>query len=111
MSGPEFDVIVIGGGVVGLSIGYYCAESGFTTAVLERHERLCEEASTHNSGVIHSGFNPEPGTLKAALNAVGLKLIRKMAAEWNYKVKQTGTLVAAISESQSRRLKVMKAAL
>lgn len=110
MEEADFDVAVIGGGVVGLSVGYSCALKGLRTVVLERHERFCEEASTHNSSVIHSGFNPEPGTLKARLNLAGASLIYNRADEWKFRVRRVGTLVVSTNERQSRKLHEMKSA-
>ncbi len=100
----------MGGGVVGLSIGYYCASQGYSTAVVERHERFCEEASTHNSGVVHSGFNPEPGTLKAFLNFAGIKLLYEKSDEWKFGLRRVGTLVAAKNERQAQKLGFLKRA-
>lgn len=104
-SRPDFDVAVIGGGIVGLSVGYYCSEKGLNTVVLERHDTFCDEASTHNSGVIHSGFNPEAGTRKAAFNVSGSKLLYEKAEEWGFGVKKVGTIVAARNDGQVKRLK------
>ena len=101
---------MIGGGVVGISVGYHCSASGLSTAVVEKHERLCEEASTHNSGVLHSGFNPSPGTLKAAMNKRGIKLMYEKADAWKFTIKKVGTLVVARTESESKKLKEMKKA-
>lgn len=106
----DIDVAVIGGGVVGLSTAYFCALRGYSTAVIERHEFLCSEASTHNSGVIHSGFNPEPGTLKAFLNKKGLEMMYSYAEKWKFGIKQTGTLVAASRLEEIDILKKMKMA-
>ena len=108
MEEPDFDIAVIGGGVVGLAVGYSCASRNLRTVVLERHEQFCEEASTHNSSVIHSGFNPEPGTLKARLNLAGARLNYPSAAEWNFRVKRVGTLAVSKNVSQTRKLHEMK---
>lgn len=105
---PDFDVIIVGGGVVGLSIGYFCASQGYSTGVVERHERFCEEASTHNSGVVHSGFNPEPGTLKALLNIAGAELMYQKSDEWKFGLRKVGTLVAARNERQAEKLESLK---
>lgn len=105
----DYDVVVVGGGAVGLSAGYYCAEAGMNTVVVERHERFCEEASTHNSGVLHSGFNPEPGTLKSRLNIEGLSLMYRKSEEWKFRTKKVGTMVAATTKQEERRLLLLKA--
>ena len=54
------DVIVIGGGVIGLSIARELASSGMETIVLEKNERAGDVTSSRNSGVIHAGiYYPE----------------------------------------------------
>ncbi len=105
---PDFDVVVIGGGAVGLSVGYHCSLKGYSTAVIERHEQFFEEASTHNSGVIHSGFNPTPGTLKAVLNAEGARMMYEKSEEWRFGTRRTGTIVAAVNRQERQRLLEIK---
>ena len=54
------DVIVIGGGVIGLSIARELSISGKETIVLEKNERSGDVTSSRNSGVIHAGiYYPE----------------------------------------------------
>ncbi len=64
-------VVIVGGGVVGLAIGRALALRGRAVCVLERHPRCGQEASTHNSGVIHAGLYYPPGSLKARLCVEG----------------------------------------
>ncbi|HWO87800.1 MAG TPA: FAD-dependent oxidoreductase, partial [Gemmatimonadales bacterium] len=52
MTTHDVDVLVIGGGVVGLASALALAEAGRSVALLERHPRAGMETSTHNSGVI-----------------------------------------------------------
>lgn len=108
MAETDFDIVIVGGGIVGLAVGYYCSLMGISTAVLERHESFCEEASSHNSGVIHSGFNQTPGTLKARLNMAGARLMYAKSEEWSFRTRKVGTVVAASEESQMSKIREIR---
>ena len=54
----DFDIFVVGGGIVGLASAYKIAHnhSGISTAVLEKEDKFAAHQTGHNSGVIHSGL-------------------------------------------------------
>jgi L-2-hydroxyglutarate oxidase LhgO len=60
-------IIIIGGGILGLSIAASLSVKNQGILVLEKNRTLGQEASSHNSGVIHSGIYYPPATLKATL--------------------------------------------
>ena len=64
----EFDVVIVGGGIVGLATGYQLQNlhPGLRIAVLEKEENTGLHQTSHNSGVIHSGIYYRPGSLKAS---------------------------------------------
>ena len=63
-----YDVIVIGCGVVGAATAYRLARYRLRTAVLEACNDVANGTTKANSAIIHAGYDPEPGTLMAALN-------------------------------------------
>ncbi len=69
------DVVIIGSGLVGSAIAYDLSRAGLGVIVLERERELGAGASRSNSGVLHTGFDSEMGTLETAL-------IRKQAERW-----------------------------
>src|ERR1700751_2925037 len=68
------DVIVIGGGVIGAAIARELSKYNLQIAILERNLRVAQETSAGNSGDIHGGFDPMPGTVNARLNVLGRHL-------------------------------------
>lgn len=71
----DFDVAVIGAGVVGLAIGRHLAEQGVSVVVMERDSRFGQAASSRNSGCIHAGAYYHTGSLKASLCLRGRNLL------------------------------------
>lgn len=70
----DFDVITIGGGIIGAAISDELAKRKLKVVILEKNLRIAQETSEGNSGVIHDGFDPIPGKLNAKLNLEGRKL-------------------------------------
>ena len=66
-----FDVIIIGGGVVGSAFARELSRYSLRIAVLEKNPDVCYETSGRNTGVCHGGFAYDPGTLKARLCVEG----------------------------------------
>ena len=97
------DVIVIGGGVIGCAIAFELAKYKIVTCLLEQEADLCFGASGANTGLIHAGFNPKPGSMKARFNVEGNKLIPKLASELHIPFKKTGALVLARTEPELAR--------
>lgn len=57
-----YDTVIIGGGVVGLSILRTALLSGYNAILFERNPHLCDEASGRNSGIICTGVDAPAGT-------------------------------------------------
>ena len=68
------DVVVIGGGVVGCAIARALSRYELSVVVLERSPDVATGTSKANSGILHAGFDAEPGTWKARLNVRGAQL-------------------------------------
>jgi len=100
MTKPDFDALIIGGGVVGLSCAYELAQAGRSAAVLERHARFGEETSTHNSGVIHAGIYYPTGSWKARLCVEGREILRERLAQWKIAHTFCGKLILAVEENE-----------
>ena len=104
-----FDVIVIGGGVIGGAILRELTKYRLKVCLLEKEEDVGMGQSRANSGIVHAGFDAAEGSLKAKFNVAGNKMMYDYAAELGVKCIQNGSLVVAFSEEELQTLHELKA--
>ncbi|MGZ3100015.1 L-2-hydroxyglutarate oxidase [Streptomyces sp. H72] len=102
----DCDVLVIGGGIVGLSTAYAItrAAPGTRVMVLEKEPGPARHQTGRNSGVIHSGVYYRPGSLKARYAVRGSAEMVKFCAEYGIAHAVTGKLIVATHRSELPRL-------
>ena len=88
-----YDTVIIGGGVVGLSILRASLQAGYNAILLERNPHLCNEASGRNSGVICTGVDAPSGSLERALIRDSISRVREFCVEHNVPMRECGSLV------------------
>ncbi|HXH95707.1 MAG TPA: FAD-dependent oxidoreductase, partial [Gaiellaceae bacterium] len=109
-SSPGFDLVVVGGGLVGLASAYRILERspGLRLAVLEKEAVPAYHQSGHNSGVVHAGLYYAPGSLKARLCREGREALQQFCEEQEIPLLERGKLVVAVDESELDRLAELK---
>jgi len=102
----DFDIIVIGGGIVGLASAYKIGvgHRGISIAVLEKEDHLAAHQTGHNSGVIHSGLYYKPGSSKAKTCAEGRKELVAFAKEHNIPHEICGKIIVATKQKELANL-------
>ncbi|NEA67497.1 L-2-hydroxyglutarate oxidase [Streptomyces sp. SID12488] len=102
----DCDVLVIGGGIVGLSTAYAItrAAPGTRVTVLEKELGPARHQTGRNSGVIHSGIYYRPGSLKAEYAVRGAAEMVKFCAEYGIAHAVTGKLIVATEREELPRL-------
>ena len=100
--GADFDIIVIGGGIVGLASAYKIVlnHPKIRVAVLEKEDKLAAHQTGHNSGVIHSGLYYKPGSTKAKTCAKGRKELINFAEEHKIPYQICGKIIVATDEKE-----------
>ncbi len=107
-SAKKFDIIIIGAGVVGCSIARELSRFKVKVAVLEKEGDVGWGASCRNSGVIHAGFNNQPGTLMAKYCVKGNKSFHQIVGELDVPYNKIGKLVVAKKKNEIPSLRELK---
>jgi len=103
-----YEVAVVGGGCVGVSTAKRLAERGVDVAVIEKEYHVAQHQSGRNSGVLHPGFNYEPGTLKARFAVEGTRRMKEYCDDRGVPVDECGVLVVALNDEEEERLHDLK---
>jgi len=100
----QYDVAIIGGGVIGASIARELSRYKLNIALFEKEAELAFGVSKSNSGIIHSGTQNPLGSLKAKLCIQGNALTRKISGELGVDFKEVGSLIVAFTEEERLEL-------
>jgi L-2-hydroxyglutarate oxidase LhgO len=104
LSEPDFDIVVVGAGVVGLAVARACGAKGLRVLVLEAADCVGSGISSRNSEVIHAGLYYPAGSLKAVLCVRGREMLYEYCVEHGIAHRRCGKLVVATHPSQHPRL-------
>ncbi|HJO59255.1 MAG TPA: NAD(P)/FAD-dependent oxidoreductase [SAR202 cluster bacterium] len=104
----QYDVIVIGGGVVGTAITRQLTRYDLNVALIEKNSDVSRGTSGKNSGVVHTGFNVPTGSVKAELNVAGAKHFESLCEELGVPFKRVGKLVVALTKEEIPDLRKLK---
>ncbi len=106
---PAADVVVIGGGIVGLAVAaeLTARRPGCRVVVLEKESSLGAHQTTHNSGVVHSGIYYRPGSLKAALCLEGRRRLLEFCQEHGIPTAVVGKVIVATTPEEVPRLRAL----
>lgn len=100
----KYDVAVIGGGVVGCAVLNALTENGLTCVMCERNSDLVAEASSGNSGIVHTGFDVQPGSIEHKCLEMSRGLNKKVFDKYNIPFKELGALMVAWNEEEVAKL-------
>jgi L-2-hydroxyglutarate oxidase len=104
------DVVVVGGGIVGLASAYKLlqARPGGSVIVLEKEARLGQHQSGHNSGVLHAGLSYAPGSAKARLAVDGVRQMTAFCRRFQIPHELCGKLVIASDVAELPALRALE---
>ena len=100
----DFEVTVIGGGVVGLSIARELSSSGRKVLVIDKNSSFGQENSSRNSGVIHAGIYYPQGSFKNKFCSTGNKTLYSYAKERGIRFLNCGKIIVATRKEEEKKL-------
>ncbi len=96
----HYDVVIIGGGIVGTAIAKELSKYECKVLLLEKEPDIAVGTTKANSAILHAGFDAHPGSLKAKLNVRGNELYHQLEKELDLDIRWTGSLVAAVNDQE-----------
>ncbi len=101
----QVDVVIIGAGITGCGIARELSKYQLDVLVIEKNEDIAEGTTKGNNGMIHSGYDSKPGSLKAKLNVKGNEMYSRWAEELNFHFKRSGSFVVGFDEDDYQYIK------
>ena len=102
------DVLIIGAGVTGTMIARELSKYKLDTVIIDKSNDAGNLTSSANSAIIHSGYDPEPGTNKAKFNVLGNKMYPELVKDLDVPYVACGSLTVALEEEQLEILKQLQ---
>ncbi|MDR2656160.1 MAG: NAD(P)/FAD-dependent oxidoreductase [Oscillospiraceae bacterium] len=102
-----FDAAIIGCGITGAALAFELSRYKLKILILEKENDVSQGASKANSGIIHAGYDPMPGTKMAALNVEGARLAEELCQNLDVEYKKCGSLVLAFSAEEEKTLELL----
>ena len=107
MSGLQYDVTIIGGGVTGAAVARELSRYQLKTCLVERTEDVCSGTSKANSAIVHAGYDAATGSIKAAMNVEGNRLMEELSKDLDFSFRRNGSLVLCFSEDDRPALQAL----
>lgn len=102
-----YDLIIIGAGVVGSMLARTLSRYQLQILLIEKEADIGMGASSANSAIVHAGYDPLPGTLKAKMNVLANPMWDQLAGELNFPFDRRGDYVVAVGPEEFPQLELL----
>ena len=102
------DLIIIGAGAIGSAAARELARYQLDILVLEKESDVGQVTSSANSAIVHSGYDPVPGSEKAVMNVLGNQLYDQMCEELDIDMRKIGSLTIATNDEEVEILRELE---
>ncbi|MFP3898257.1 MAG: FAD-dependent oxidoreductase [Dehalococcoidia bacterium] len=105
LTSSEFDVVIVGGGVIGLAAARELSQFNLSIALFERHNDLGMDQTAHSNAMIHPAIQAEYGTLRWQMNVRGNAMWDNVATQLDVDFERIGTLIVAENSEEETLLR------
>ncbi len=100
----DYDLVVVGAGVVGLAVAAGASQRSSSVLVIERHDGICRETSSRHSEVVHAGIYYPTGSLKATSCVRGKELLYERCQRLHIDAPRVGKFIVALDREEEEQL-------
>ncbi|MEN6386967.1 MAG: NAD(P)/FAD-dependent oxidoreductase [Phycisphaerales bacterium] len=99
-----YDIAIIGAGITGCMLARQLSRYDLKIVLIEKNSDVADETTKANSGIVHSGYDAKPGTLKAELNRKGNPMFDDICRQLDVAFKRIGSLTIASNDTELTQL-------
>ncbi|MDD6302108.1 MAG: NAD(P)/FAD-dependent oxidoreductase [Bacillales bacterium] len=103
----KYNVAIIGAGITGTAIAFELSKYDINVCLIEANNDVAMATTKANSGIVHAGYDPLPGTNMARLNVLGNKMYEELAPKLNVHYKKIGSLVIGRNEENRKLIETL----
>ena len=109
MNNFSCDILILGGGMVGLSIAHQLLERGISSniTILDKELKLGQHSSGRNSGVLHAGLYYKPGSIKSKVCVEGARRLRSWVEQRGLPINPCGKVIVPQNEELDAQLEIL----
>ena len=93
--GFDYDVAIVGAGCIGAAVARELSRFALRVVLLERSDDVTQGATKGNSGIVHAGYDDEPGSQRARFCWKGNQMFTQLDRELRFGLQRNGSLVVA----------------
>lgn len=103
-----YDVLMIGAGIIGTMLARELSFYDLKTVVCDMHSDVADGTTMANSAIVHTGYDPEDGTMKAKMNVLGARMYPELLEKLHCRYKVPGAFIAACGEEEEEHLEILR---
>lgn len=99
----DYDILILGGGVIGCAAAYELSKYNLNIALIERDYDIADDLSSVHTAIVYDGSEAS-NNLMSSLEYMGNELIEEIALKFNVPFKRIGSMRIAQTDKSVEKL-------